>query len=117
MGWVQDADAELLGVQQIDDESLKNLPIGLDGNQYQVVDLDGEGLSGILTEQARAWFYKSNLGNGCFGPLQTVAERPSLAALNVGQQQLLDLAGDGQLDLAMFASPAPGFYERSIDKT
>ena len=36
---------------------------------YQWVDLDGEGVSGILTEQADAWFYKPNLGDGRFGPL------------------------------------------------
>ena len=41
--------------------SLENLPVGLDGSAYQWVDLDGEGLSGILTEQADGWFYKRNL--------------------------------------------------------
>jgi hypothetical protein len=55
-------------VQEIDRESLKNLPNGLDGSRYQWVDLDGEGISGILTEQADAWFYKPNRGNGKFGP-------------------------------------------------
>src|SRR5262249_24713715 len=38
-------------VRDIDPESLHNLPYGLDGTHYQWVDLDGEGLSGILTEQ------------------------------------------------------------------
>ena len=37
----------------------KNLPYGLDGTHYRWVDLDGEGLSGILTEQAGSWFYKA----------------------------------------------------------
>ena len=36
-------------------------------SNYQWVDLDGEGVSGILTEQAGAWFYKPNLGEGRFG--------------------------------------------------
>jgi hypothetical protein len=36
--------------------SLENLPEGIDGAAYQWVDLDGEGISGILTEQAGAWF-------------------------------------------------------------
>ena len=48
-------------VQSVDADSLENLPIGLDGAAYQWVDLDGEGVSGILTEQAGAWFYKRNL--------------------------------------------------------
>ena len=102
-----------LRVQEIDPASLENLPIGLDGGQYRFVDLDGEGLSGILTEQGQSWYYKPNLGEGRFGPMTAVARKPSLAALNGGQQQLLDLAGDGQLDLAMFDGPTPGFYERT----
>jgi hypothetical protein len=79
-----------------------------------LVDLDGEGVSGILTEQADGWFYKPNLGEGHFGPLQTVA-KPSLGTLTSERQQLLDLAGDGQLDLVNLAGPTPGFYERSPD--
>jgi Salmonella virulence plasmid 65kDa B protein/Insecticide toxin TcdB middle/N-terminal region/Insecticide toxin TcdB middle/C-terminal region len=100
-------------VQEIDAESIENLPIGLDGMLYQWVDLNGEGLSGILTEQADAWFYKPNLGDGKFGPLQVVASRPSLAHLNGGRQLLIDLAGDGRLDLVQFAKQPAGFFERT----
>ena len=103
-------------VLELDAASLENLPAGLDGSVYQWVDLDGEGVSGILTEQAGAWLYKPNLGDGRFGPLQTVATKPSLAGLSSGRQQLLDLAGDGQLDLVAFAGPTPGFYERTQDE-
>lgn len=113
-------------VHDLDPESLENLPYGLDGSHYQWVDLDGEGLSGILTEQAESWFYKRNLspanfsatGNGetpvaRFGAIEPVARRPSLAALGAGRQQLLDLAGDGQLDLVELDAPTPGFFERT----
>ena len=48
-------------VQAVDAESLENLPYGLDGSRYQWVDLEGEGLSGILTKQAEGWFYKRNI--------------------------------------------------------
>jgi hypothetical protein len=113
----------------VDAESLKNLPIGLDGTHYQWVDLDGEGLSGILTEQANTWFYKRNLSPmttekdeegqlqivAGFGPTEVVRSQASLANLSGGRQQLLDLAGDGQLDLVQFDSPVPGFYERTDD--
>src|SRR5215208_5336195 len=100
-------------VQEIDSESLENLPYGLDGSRYQLVDLDGEGLSGILTEQADSWFYKPSLGGGKFGPIEKVNAKPSLAALSSGSQQLLDLAGDGQLDLVSLERPVSGFYERT----
>jgi RHS repeat-associated protein len=94
-------------------DSLENLPIGLDGTGYQWVDLDGEGVSGMLTEQADAWFYKPNLGEGKFGPLEVVPSQPSLAALSAGRQRLLDLSGDGQLDLVALTGSAQGFYRRT----
>jgi len=116
-------------LHEIDSESLENLPYGLDGGHYQWVDLDGEGLSGVLTEQAEGWLYKRNLSpvntrqeNGRetvaahFAPIERVAQKPSLAAISSGRQQLLDLAGDGQVDLVELEGPTPGFYERTEDE-
>lgn len=100
-------------VRDVDPESLENLPTGLDGTGYRWIDLDGEGVTGVLTEQAGAWYYKPNLGGARFGPLETVVSRPSLANISGGGQELLDLAGDGRLDLVAFAGPTPGFYERT----
>jgi len=103
-------------IREVDMDELTNLPIGLDGSTYQWVDLDGEGISGILTEQGGAWLYKRNLGEGHFGPQQVISRMPSLANLAAGQQ-LIDLAADGQLDLVMLKTSAPGFYERTIDES
>lgn len=103
-------------VQHLDVESLENIPGGINDTSYQWVDLNGEGLSGILTEQADAWFYKPNLGNGKFGPIQTVASRPALARLQSGRQQLMDLTGHGQLDLVQFDHQPAGFFERTQDE-
>jgi RHS repeat-associated protein len=94
-----------------DETSAQNLPIGLDGSAYQWVDLDGEGLSGILTQQAGAWYYKPNLGDGSFGAMLPVPTQPATAQAG-GGHQLLDLAGDGQLDVVNFAGPTPGFQAR-----
>ena len=102
-------------IGEVDAESLENLPQGLDNRLYRWVDLDGEGISGILTEQGGAWYYKPNLGGGRFGPMQVVARKPSLAAVSEGRQQFLDLTGDGRLDLVEFEGPVPGFYERTAD--
>ena len=106
-------------VRDIDPESLQNLPYGLDGTLYRWADLDGEGSSGILTEQAGSWFYKANLSAAFdsprFAPMEWVARQPSLAALNRGGQQLLDLSGDGHLALVNFEGPTPGFSERTDD--
>jgi RHS repeat-associated protein len=103
-------------VRELDEDSIENLPTGIDGSTYQWVDLEGEGISGMLTNQADAWFYKPNLGDGRFGPLEVVAFKPSLANLGSGGQQLIDLAGNGQLDVVSFAGPSPGFYERTQDE-
>jgi RHS repeat-associated protein len=114
-------------VRDIDPDSLENLPYGLDGTKYQWVDLDGEGLSGILTEQGDGWFYKRNLSpvnavleNGKkvvearFAPVERVATKPA-SGLGNGAQ-FLDLGGDGQPDLVTFRGATPGFYERTQDE-
>ncbi|MBE8989895.1 SpvB/TcaC N-terminal domain-containing protein [Nostoc sp. LEGE 12450] len=114
-------------VREVEPASLENLPQGLDGTRYQWVDLDGEGLSGILTEQGNGWFYKRNLSpintvktNGSehiearFAPVELVASKPAIALSNGAQ--FLDLAGDGQLDVVALRSPTPGFYERTHDE-
>jgi RHS repeat-associated protein len=113
-------------VREVDPDSLENLPYGLDGANYQWVDLDGEGLSGILSEQADGWFYKRNLSplnavrddsnehvEACFAPVELIASKPALPL--AGEAQFLDLAGDGQPDLVAFEGPALGFYERTGD--
>jgi RHS repeat-associated protein len=112
-------------VEELDRESLENLPVGLDGGAYRWADLHGEALPGILTEQGGAWFYKRNLSplaepyqrppdgrepaRARFAPVETVARQPN-AALGEGAQ-LLDLAGDGLPDLVVLDGPTPGLYE------
>ena len=114
-------------LRELRGDSLAHLPVGIDGAYYQWVDLDGEGLSGVLTEQADAWFYKRNLSptnvvgsNGDahieakFAPLELVSSKPAMAL--AGHAQFLDLAGDGRPDVVQFAGPTPGFYERTMDE-
>jgi len=47
-------------VEEVDPQSVENLPIGLDGTAYQWTDLHGRGIPGILTEQGGAWLCKRN---------------------------------------------------------
>ncbi|MEG4274721.1 MULTISPECIES: SpvB/TcaC N-terminal domain-containing protein [unclassified Microcoleus] len=114
-------------VREVDAANLENLPQGLDGTRYQWVDLDGEGLSGILTEQGNGWFYKRNLSpintvhnNGPkhiearFSSVELVASKPASGLANGAQ--FLDLAGDGQLDVVTLRGAVPGFYERTQDE-
>lgn len=103
-------------VQEVVDEvaspSLENLPAGLDGSAYRWTDLYGEGIPGILSEQAGAWHYKRNLGpltnTAQFAPIETVALKPNVA-LGAGAE-IMDLAGDGQPDVVVMEGPTPGLY-------
>lgn len=112
-------------LEDVDPESLENLPIGLDGAQYRWTDLHGEGIPGILTEQDDTWYYKRNVspwpldrngGNGIatavFAPAERVATKPNLRLASGAE--FMDLAGDGLPDLVMLAGPMPGLYEHDV---
>ncbi|MFM2304159.1 MAG: hypothetical protein RLZZ135_1569 [Cyanobacteriota bacterium] len=113
-------------VREVDPKSLENLPEGLDGSRYQWIDLDGEGLSGILTEQGNGWFYKRNISpinnipkeskhiEAQFAAVELVASKPISGLANGAQ--FLDLAGDGRPDVVTLRGAVPGFYERTADE-
>lgn len=109
---LQDGSYATLPVQTIDTASSKNLPAGIDSPLFRWVDLHGEGISGVLTEQADTWWYKPNLGEGVLGPAEHQTRQPSWRDLRNGRGQLLDLAGSGMLDLVQLDAPVPGFFER-----
>ena len=107
-----------------DPDSRANLPEGLDGSRYRWAELDGEGLSGVLSEQNGGWGFKPNLSplnqvalpdgrrvtRARLGVLERVPSLPASADLT--RQQLLDLSGDGRPDLVAFDGPAPGYFSR-----
>ena len=109
----------------LDTESFSNLPGGIDGVRNRLIDLDGEGLPGILVSDSAAWYYKRNLSASflqqqpdtsyaaCarFGPLEVLPKLPALA----GAGALMDLSGSRMLDLVDFSAPVPGFFKRSED--
>ncbi|HEU5270140.1 MAG TPA: SpvB/TcaC N-terminal domain-containing protein [Jatrophihabitans sp.] len=93
--------------------TVPNLPAGVDGTDYRFVDLDGEGVPGVLTEQAGGWFYLPNRGAGRFGPQQLLTTQPNSSAATGAT--LLDLSGGGRLDSVQLDGSTPGFYQRSAD--
>ena len=103
-------------VKTINPESLHNLPSGVEGRQYQWVDLYREGLSGVLSEQAGGLYYKQNLGHATFAEARLVSPAPSIRGLASGAAQIQDLEGNGSLCLVAAAGPVKGFY-RSGDQT
>lgn len=101
----------------IDRASLDGIPNGVEGSGGQWADLDSEGISGVLLPSERAWYYKSNLGEGKLGPPELQRELPLPAELGSGLQQLSDLGGDGNLDLVRYALPLSGYFERTPEGT
>lgn len=123
-------------VQDVDAASIENLPVGVDNTNYRWVDLDGEGISGILAVFENSWYYKrntsaSNYGSASpssdsnpagdatppkarLGPLEAVRQGPfsTASALNM---QFGDVTGSGKLDLVSRSNAQWGYYEREID--
>lgn len=105
-------------VEKVDPASLDHLPMGVDGSTYQWTDLHGEGIPGILTEQAGAWYYKRNLSPLAgqtveFASMESVLTRPSFP---LGSAQFMDLAGKGRADLVVLDGPMPGFFSHDTEE-
>ncbi|HEX7700323.1 MAG TPA: SpvB/TcaC N-terminal domain-containing protein, partial [Kofleriaceae bacterium] len=100
----------------VDATSLAQAPVGIDAS-YQFVDLDGEGIAGILAPAAGptpSLYYKRNLGHGTFAAAERLPSQSASSAFANGVR-LLSLNGDGRLDVATFGGPTPGFFERTRD--
>lgn len=102
-------------VQTVAPEDVVNAPTGGAGAGYQFVDLYGEGVSGILTEQANAWYYKSNLGDGHFSRAASVMPKPSFTGVAAGALQIQDLNADGSKQVVINAPGMAGYFEFNDD--
>jgi RHS repeat-associated protein len=95
-------------------DALGGLPPGTGGRRFQLVDLDGEGVPGVLaaTEGAgQGLFYKRGRGGGRFHPVERLPSVPSGTSLE--SAQLLSLDADGMLDVVEYGGPNPGYFERT----
>lgn len=87
-----------------------DLPNGVDFRSAQWVDLDGEGLAGLLTEQGGAWWYKRNEGEG---RLAHARRLPSLPNVPLAGAQLVDVDGDGRLEVVQRGGGLHGYHARA----
>ncbi|MHA1066848.1 SpvB/TcaC N-terminal domain-containing protein [Enterobacter ludwigii] len=91
-----------------------------DGLRYQMVDLYGEGIAGVLYRTDAAWLYRAphRGGNGtdtvAWSDWQTIPEIPSIQDI---RGRLLDLNGDGQLDWLIAQPGLKGFFTVKPDKS
>jgi hypothetical protein len=100
-------------VKVFDTKSVADIPGGVDGTSAKWVDLDGEGLPGILCERQGASYFKQNLGEGRFSPARRLTSQPSMAAS--GATQLLDVGGEGRQCMVTTVDGNAGFHERTHD--
>lgn len=107
-------------VKIVDSESVVHAPTGLHGN-YQWLDLYGEGISGIFTEQSEGWYYKSNLGDVDgdgrvrFTAAQPVIPKPSFTGMSTGTLSLQDLDADGNKQIVINSFGLHGYFELTKD--
>ena len=107
-------------IKTVSQESIIHTPVGLTNN-YQWVDLYGEGISGILSEHSDGWFYKSNLGDvqdvgkSHFTPAKKVVPKPSFTGLNSGVLSLQDLDANGEKQMVINTPEVRGFFELDND--
>ena len=102
-------------VATVDDRTLAGLPAPRAGAQQHSLDLDGEGLPGLLSEEDGAWLYKRNLGGARFGPARQVAQRPSTTGDGGAGQAMLVLAGTERPSLVDVRPGRAGFSERTAE--
>jgi len=90
-----------------------------DGLLYQMVDLYGEGVSGVLHRTDETWLYKAPQRGAAGGDSMTYGEWQPLAAIPSMQDircRLLDIDGDGQLDWLVAQPGMSGFFTAGSDK-
>lgn len=107
-------------IRQASRSEIENMPVGLSDN-YQWVDLYGEGISGLLTEQGEGWYYKENLGDTDgdgslhFGGIRQVAPKPSFTGLGSGEITVADLDADGLKEIVTRSGGVQGYFSIGTD--
>ncbi len=99
-------------------EAFEPMPGVNDGQRYQLVDLYGEGLPGILYRDDKAWYYReplratpaSHADEVAYGPWCELQQFPNTNSSKPVWQFLSDITGDGSLDWVMAQPGLAGFF-------
>lgn len=104
------------------------LPRGTDSSWARWIDLNGEGLPGLLWEGAAAWYYRANLSGSAppasardrepevaqveLAPPAQLPNVPQAARAGPGAYLLSDVDADGRVDLVATGDRDVGFWAR-----
>jgi hypothetical protein len=96
-----------------------------DGQLYQLADLFGDGLAGVLYRSDKNWLYREPLradgdadGNQvAYGPWQQLPMIPAADSHTSVRQTLTDLTGDGRLDWVVAQPGTAGFFTLNPDQS
>jgi hypothetical protein len=87
-----------------------------DGQRYQLADLYGEGMPGVLCRYDQAWYYREPLrcesggDNVCYSDWKRLEHIPVADSSKPFHQSLTDLTGDGKLDWVLAMPGVCGFF-------
>ncbi len=95
----------------------QEIPGFLNGAGFQGVDLDAEGISGLLYNGSNSLFYLRPEGDGFLGRPEVLDLFPTERDFDNGKVSLIDLEGNGELELVVRDSGKTGFYPRQSDGT
>jgi insecticidal toxin complex protein TccC len=82
----------------------------LDAGRFELADLDGAGLPGIVQADADAARYWEPLGGGAYAPGRALPAFPVERDLTRGDVTLADVDADGRLDVELNSAGRSGFY-------
>jgi hypothetical protein len=94
-----------------------------DGQRYQLVDLYGEGMPGVLFSSDKAWYYREPLRADSGGNDVSYSDWERLPGIPVAdsskpiRQSLSDLTGDGKLDWVIARPGLSGFFTLNPDRS
>ena len=92
-------------------EGQQDLPARSLGVEAQWVDLEGDGLPGVLMQMGGSLRYKRNLGGGALARARQLPSQPAMSA-DPSATQLTDVDGTGQLAMLSWSGPTAGYHAR-----
>ncbi|MBX8600536.1 toxin [Pseudomonas cichorii] len=103
---------------------MESMPGLNDGQRYQMVDLYGDGLPGVLYKEDKSWRYREPVraGSGdadavAYGPWQELPAIPNADSSTAVRQALTDMTGDGRLDWIVAQPGMSGFFTLNPDRS